>query len=429
MPTTSLPSRAFSIAALAAAAFASSLLLAGGSPFGGAALAVPEAIQGAPADGRSQARPDGRQSGRQSGREPGAVDPAWLERMPKEDRETLDYLIGFEPPALPGDVTWINGEGPSGGGRTWDDLRGKVVVIQTWTHRNAGGRGALQRLANELKAFSSGDVALIGLHTPEGADKAEEFIAKNPTPFPTMVDTTGVISDDLGAFRRPVNIVIDRTGNVRYAGLSSQGLARAVTALVAETPAPDAAPTKRTAPAPTTPVPFPTFSGSVTSARDLRGQSAPPFHVAEWISDRDEPRGRLLIIDFFATWCRPCMAAIPHMNAIADKYRNDVCVVAVSNESKGAFNQGLAKARMKVDDFKYAIAVDPAGRMNNAFGVRGIPHCAIVSADGVVRWQGHPGGMTDAVIDSLVLPNRAIAATSVTDPRPKRWQREIGKRS
>ena len=43
----------------------------------------------------------------------------------------------------------------------------------------------------------------------------------------------------------------------------------------------------------------------------------------------------------------------------------------------------------------YSVAVDPQKRMSKVLGVQGIPHVMIVSADGVVRWQGFPGSTED----------------------------------
>ena len=48
--------------------------------------------------------------------------------------------------------------------------------------------------------------------------------------------------------------------------------------------------------------------------------------------------------------------------------------------------------------------------MKKGFGVRGIPSIAIISSDGIVRWQGHPNSLDAAVLDPLVAANAKLSA-------------------
>jgi hypothetical protein len=50
--------------------------------------------------------------------------------------------------------------------------------------------------------------------------------------------------------------------------------------------------------------------------------------------------------------------------------------------------------------------------MKNAFGIRGIPHVAVISSDGIVRWQGHPMSLNANVMNSLVAANRQLVQKS-----------------
>ncbi len=125
------------------------------------------------------------------------------------------------------------------------------------------------------------------------------------------------------------------------------------------------------------------------------------------MSDADNPGRRLLVVDFFATWCGPCIAAVPHMRSLAQAYPQDVCVIGLTDETKSKYDTGMIKLGMKTRDFGYAIASDPAGRFKSGFQVSAIPHVAIVSPDGVVRWQGHPSSLDDAAIRSMIAANRA----------------------
>ncbi|MFO0874184.1 MAG: TlpA disulfide reductase family protein [Phycisphaerales bacterium] len=350
-----------------------------------------------------------------------SVDQSWLDRLSREDRAAIEPLMGLAPPPFTKDIEWLGMPAA-----TWKDLRGKVVVVQTWTSRSSGGRMLLSRMKDELKEFKPEDLIVIGLHTPEGADKAEEFLKKSPVDVGVAVDPSGDFCDALGAFKRPVNVVVDRNGTVRYVGLNPVGLPKAVAELVKEAADPSAKPkdepTKETSVAESK---WPTFDNPLSRARDLRGKSGPAFAVADWVTDQASPQGRLLLVDFFATWCGPCMAAVPHMNELAAKFGRDVCIIGLSDESKGQVQQGLLKRNMKANNFRYSLAVDPNARMKNAFGITAIPHCVIMSPDGIVRWQGHPTELTESVMQSLVAANKANGgATKGGEVPHARWAAE-----
>lgn len=351
-----------------------------------------------------------------------------MERLERDDRAALDVVTGFAAPGWAGaeKVEWI-GRGPT----SLDDWRGRPVIVQSFTSRMNGSRVA-ERLARALEEAKVPDLAVMLVHTPDGAEHAAKVLQRRPVPYPTLVDETGTVCDSFGFFKRPVNLVIDRQGNVRYAGLTPEGAAEAALKLSQEAFDPEVAPRTREvdpqADAAGSDPAFPTFDGSVGRARDLRGRTAPPFVVDRWLSDADSPNGRLLVIDFFATWCGPCIASVPHLRSLARAYPDEVCVVGLTDESRRNYDSGMRKRNMKTQDFGYAIASDPQARVKNAFAVQAIPHIAIVSADGVVRWQGHPQRLDDATVRRLIESNRRLGSQSGTGTGtgvkpPPRWSR------
>jgi thiol-disulfide isomerase/thioredoxin len=400
-----------SVSLFASATVGSSPQLAGSwaTPVDAAAV-IQSGGYGRGSDPRNRTREGGAAAAPRGGATADGIEQGWLERMPVEDREPLDRLIGFAPPAFAGDLQWIGGDRV-----TWEELRGRLVVIQSWTGKTSGGRMLPQRTALALKEFSPDDVVLLCLHTPEGADKAAELAGKSAKGQRVIVDPSGVFCDELGIYKRPVNVVVDRDGAVRAAGLSSGGLTKAVALLAGRPSTPEATPPARDAPkTPNTPsaASWPTFNHPITAARDLRGQPGPALYVADWLTDGTTPNGRLVLVDFFASWCGPCLAAIPHMNDLARHYARDVCIIGLSNESRRALSEGLLRRNLKAKDFAYAVGVDPSKRMYDAIGVRSIPHCVIFSTDGVVRWQGHPSQLTAGVMDTLVAAHRAATAAA-----------------
>ncbi len=293
------------------------------------------------------------------------------------------------------------------------------MVIQSWSNQTAAGRNWALNASRMLAHHDPHDVRLIALHTPQGADTAAVFLERRQLDLPVALDRKGTFCDELGVFERPVNVVIDRNGVVRYAGLNQRGLKNAVALLVAEGHDPNAAPEVRPA-EPARPAPeFPPVRGGVRSGRDLRGKRAPEMHVSRWLNGRPDAGGKVVVIDFWATWCPPCRTSIPHLNELADRFREDVVCIGLSDETPERFAKGLERYRLSMDGFRYYVALDPAGRMERAVKVRGIPHAIVMSSDWVVRWQGHPAALDASTLARIVEANRGVNGGG--QPLCSRW--------
>ena len=84
------------------------------------------------------------------------------------------------------------------------------------------------------------------------------------------------------------------------------------------------------------------------------------------------------------------------------------------------------KENLSKSKFSYAIALAPGKEMYNFFAVRSIPHCAIMSTDGLVRWQGHPMELNEQAMTQLVTANRLLVAkSSLSTPAASgRWKQK-----
>lgn len=109
------------------------------------------------------------------------------------------------------------------------------------------------------------------------------------------------------------------------------------------------------------------------------------------------------------------------MNEIAKAYPDDVACMGISDETNSNFNDGVLKHRISKSDFAYAVGIDSQSRMKNVFQIRGIPHVAIMSADKIVRWQGHPMSLTPDIMTQLVTANRALLAKNGGGGPANRW--------
>lgn len=350
------------------------------------------------------------------------VNKAWLDRISREDRSCVERLLDQSPSPIPGDVTWFGTDPLS-----WNSLRGRVVIVMSFPNHTNRSLKRLQAAAKAIEGHDAKDVFLLAVHTPIRFDTAEKYYKRIKYEGAVAIDPSGKLCDSLGIYTRPVNLIIGRNGKVRYVGLNNRGIKEATELLVNETftGAPvysEPVVAKLDQKKPTNTVAFPPLTNDRLSAKDFRGKTAPSMHVAKWINGKPKAKGKVVIIDFWATWCAPCRASIPHANELAEEFRDDVVMIGISDESRNDFDLGMSKQRLRLKDFKYFIALDSDRKMYNKLGVNGIPHMIVMSSDWIVRWQGHPATLTASTLEHIVVANRAISPSSVrSDDGCNRW--------
>ena len=151
---------------------------------------------------------------------------------------------------------------------------------------------------------------------------------------------------------------------------------------------------------------------SVASAQSLKiGDAAPPLTVGKWV--KGEPvagfeKGKIYVIEFWATWCVPCRVTIPKLSQMQAKHKEVVFI------GQDVWEQDMKKVEPFVkemgDKMNYRVATDDTSKDENgamatnwldASGFVGLPVAFIVDRGGKIAWVG-PAAKLEPELDKVL---------------------------
>jgi thiol-disulfide isomerase/thioredoxin len=168
------------------------------------------------------------------------------------------------------------------------------------------------------------------------------------------------------------------------------------------------------------------------------GVPAPALAVAKWLKGEPVERleaGNVYVVEFWATWCGPCRATIPHMTELAHKHSGQATFIGVSvwERPTEKTNEGLVAlvepfVKEMGDKMDYRVAVDGIERemaqsWMTAADKNGIPCAFIVGRDGNIAWIGHPMSM-DKVLEEVIAGTFDVQAEAKRQEAEWRRQQE-----
>jgi len=135
----------------------------------------------------------------------------------------------------------------------------------------------------------------------------------------------------------------------------------------------------------------------------LEGKPMPAFHVNDWINGgitAADIKGKVVVVDLYATWCGPCMAAIPHNNELLKKYKDKgLVVIGVCTSSQG---QNVFADNAREHGIQYPAARDPELKTEKAWAVRYYPTYVVIDRKGIVRAVGLQPQYVETVVQKLL---------------------------
>lgn len=118
------------------------------------------------------------------------------------------------------------------------------------------------------------------------------------------------------------------------------------------------------------------------------------------VTASDIHKSKFIVIDFWATWCAPCIASFPHLESLQKKYAESVQIVAVSDESNIKVSNFLAQKNYSFDFF-----IDPQKNLFNLFDIQIRPTTCILHPDGTLIWIGNSADL-EAMLEECTKQGR-----------------------
>jgi len=130
------------------------------------------------------------------------------------------------------------------------------------------------------------------------------------------------------------------------------------------------------------------------------GDPAPPFHVSKWLQGTEVKsfeKGKVYVVEFWATWCGPCIVMMPHMSHLQQEYREKgvTFIGFTAKDNRGNNEESVTKfVAKRGPNLKYTFAYADDRTTYDAWMTaadqKGIPCCFVIGRDLKIAYIGHP---------------------------------------
>ncbi len=136
------------------------------------------------------------------------------------------------------------------------------------------------------------------------------------------------------------------------------------------------------------------------------GEKAPEINITDWIENVPTDKslnGKYIVLEFWATWCGPCIAAVPHMNKIQEEFnQEDLYYISITDESIKKVKRSLKRI-----NFNSIVVTDLTKKtqINYGDGVKGLkayPLTVLIDKKGIIKWIGEPKKLDSSIMSTFL---------------------------
>lgn len=132
------------------------------------------------------------------------------------------------------------------------------------------------------------------------------------------------------------------------------------------------------------------------------GEKAPKINITDYVLNVPKDRNlnnKFIVLEFWATWCAPCLKAVPHINEMQSKFkeRKDLMFLSITNEKPEKIKRTLDKVK-----FETTVVCDDSKETDKNFKIIGIPQTILIDNKGILKWVGYPMDLNEKLISNFL---------------------------
>lgn len=325
---------------------------------------------------------------------------------PNNDYKIMKFLATGDIPHI--DFTTLEGEVI-----TNESLKGKLVVVDVWATWCAPCMAAMPHFKELVDAYGDNDkIEFLGVSMDTSREILDKTIVDNGITWKQVYDEHRNLNTTWNQGNLPTIVIIAPTGESVYVGHPMNMDVPFQEALKKYVP--EKYDTRKHAAALTAAAEAQRQRDEAEAKRRVEAESQaaaaykPGSHPLDDLNlvdingnpiTADSLKGKVVIMDFWATWCGPCMASMPHMKELYAKHHDadGVEVIGISRDNDLAT---LLKTKAEIG-MPWRHAYDQDASISKKFNVTGIPQIFIFSRTGEMLWAGHPVNMDEPLAKIL----------------------------